>query len=372
MAYMGALEQCVSTLEQCNDNLASTTSSLSGLTRGFPRVETVIRCERKYELTTASDISKAQTLISKEAVPFLFRQVDQLENAIEAIRAAHESLGQRVEEQKAEYSQLIEDEASMADLQTSIRDEQAALSDVQTNLLNAKSLVAAKERDLAELTKARSMIKQKNSVLEEASKLDAEIIRTRRLVADIDHEIAGIPTDNRIQDLKDDADKYMVLELLREQLGRFTEGAVDENMAARIDEAMDTLELLENKVFVPWWDSNTSLQTERLGYLSRLLRYFFKDHGATMQAIIEILLDHHSMAVDELRRELSTTGQATTELPLLINHLKSIGAVATETASVGGKQVMSIQLDFGGLEDHEEHAMDTDAAPPNSSSSSSS
>ncbi|KAJ2636330.1 hypothetical protein GGF40_003070 [Coemansia sp. RSA 1286] len=364
MAYMGALEQCVGTLEQCNNSLVDTTSSLSSLTRGFSRVQTVIRCERKYELTTASDINKAQTLISKEAVPFLFRQVDQLENAIEAIRAAHESLGQRVEEQKAEYNQLIEDEASMADLQTSIRNEQTALSDVQTNLLNAKSLVAAKERDLAELTKARSMSKQKNTVLEEASKIDAEVIRTRRLLAEVDHEIAGIPVDNQIQDLKDDADKYLVLERLRELLGQFAEGAVDQNMAMRIDEAMGTLELLENKIFVPWWDSNTSLQTERLGYLSRLLRYFFKDHGTTMQAIIEVLLDHQSMTVDELRRELSTTGQATTELPLLINHLKSIGAVTTETATVGGKQVMSIQLDFSGLEDHEEqHDMDTDPAP---------
>ncbi|KAJ2868147.1 hypothetical protein FB639_004887, partial [Coemansia asiatica] len=343
--------------------LASTTTSLSNLTRGFPRIETVIRCEQKYELTTASDINKAQTLISKEAVPFLFRQVDQLETAIEAIRAAHESLGQRVEEQKAEYSQLIEDEASMADLQTSIRNEQAVLSDVQTNLLNAKSLVAAKERDLAELTKARSAGRQKNTVVEEASKVDAEIIRTRRLVADIDHEIAGIPTDNRIQDLQDDADKYLVLERLRDLLGRFTESPVDENMAICMDEALDTLELLENKVFVPWWDYNTRMQTERLGYLSRVLRYFFKDHGATMQAIIEVLLDHQSMTVDELRRELSSTGQATTELPLLIGHLKSIGAVATETATVGGKQIMSIQLDFGGLEDQEgeEQAMETES-----------
>ncbi|KAJ2785581.1 hypothetical protein GGI15_001854 [Coemansia interrupta] len=361
MSYLGALGKCVSTLSQCNENLSSTTNSLSGLTRTFSRVETVIRCDKKYELTTASDINKAQTLISKEAVPFLFRQVDQLENAIEAIRAAHEALSLRVDEQKAEYKQLIEDEASMTELQNSIRAEQASLSDIQTNLLNAKSLVVAKERDLAELMRARSASKQRSAQVEDASRVDAELIKTRRMIAEIEHEMAGIPSDDQIQDLRDDSDKYLVLDRLREQLAGCATGAVDSAVAARMEEALGTLELLENKVFVPWWDANTSLQAERLGYLSRLLKYFFKDHGATMQAIIEILLDHQAMSVDDLRRELSATGQAANELPLLINHLKSIGAVTTETATVAGKQVMTIQLDFGGLDDEsgEPEAMDT-------------
>ncbi|KAI7826408.1 hypothetical protein BX661DRAFT_183980 [Kickxella alabastrina] len=320
MSYLDSLEQCVGTLTHCNDNLNNATKSLSSLTRTFPRVETVIRCEKKYDLTTATDINKAQTLISKEAVPFLFRQVDQLENAIEAIRAAHESLGQKVEDQKAEYSQLIDDEASMVELQNNLKAEQSALSDAQANLLNAKSLLATKERDLAELTRARSAVRQKSAILDEATR----------------HEMSGIPTDDLIQDSSDGADKYVVLDCLREQLSCFTDAVVDEKMDACIENAMGTIELLENKVFVPWWDSNTSLQTERLGYLSRLLRYFFKDHGTTMQTIIEILLDHQAMTVEDLRRELSTTGQATTELPLLINHLKTIGAVTTETTTRAG------------------------------------
>ncbi|KAJ2389658.1 hypothetical protein GGI05_003439, partial [Coemansia sp. RSA 2603] len=362
MSYLGALGQCVSTLSQCNDNLSSTTNSLSGLTRTFSRVETVIRCDNKYELTTASDINKAQTLISKEAVPFLFRQVDQLENAIEAIRAAHEALSLRVSEQNAEYQQLLVDEANMTTLQNSIRAEQASLSEIQTNLLNTKSLVAAKERDLAELTRARSASKQRSARVEDASKVDAELIKTRRMIAEIDHEMAGIPSDDQMQELRDDADKYLVLDRLRELLAGCSSAPVDPGVAARIEEAMGTLELLENKVFVPWWDANTSLQTERLGYLSRLLRYFFKDQGATMHAIIEILLDHQSMNVDDLRRELSAAGQPANELPLLIAHLKSIGAVTTETTTVAGKQVMTIQLDFGGLDDEptESDAMDTE------------
>ncbi|KAJ2721694.1 hypothetical protein GGI07_003809 [Coemansia sp. Benny D115] len=351
MSYLASLEQCVTTLEHCNSNLHNATASLSGLTRTFPRVETVIRCEKKHELTTASDLEKAQTLVSKEAVPFLFRQVDQLENAIEAIRAAHESLGQRVEEQKAQYSQLVEDEASMNEVQSSIQMEQAALSDIQTNLLNAKSLMVAKERDLAELTRARSAVRQKSSILEEASKVDAEIIKARRLVAEVEHELAGIPADDQIQESNDSGDKYLVLDKLREQLALCTDISVDDKMVAHIDSSMATLELLENKLFVPWWDTNTALQTERLGYLSRLLRYFFKDHGPSMQAIVELLMDHQAMTVDDLRRELSAIGQPTTELPQLINNLKSISAVSTETTTVSGKQVTTIQLDFSGLED---------------------
>ncbi|KAJ1900442.1 hypothetical protein LPJ66_001460 [Kickxella alabastrina] len=362
MSYLDSLEQCVGTLTHCNDNLNNATKSLSSLTRTFPRVETVIRCEKKYDLTTATDINKAQTLISKEAVPFLFRQVDQLENAIEAIRAAHESLGQKVEDQKAEYSQLIDDEASMVELQNNLKAEQSALSDAQANLLNAKSLLATKERDLAELTRARSAVRQKSAILDEATRVDAEIIKTRRAIADIEHEMSGIPTDDLIQDSSDGTDKYVVLDCLREQLSCITDAVVDEKMDACIENAMGTIELLENKVFVPWWDSNTSLQTERLGYLSRLLRYFFKDHGTTMQAIIEVLLDHQAMTVEDLRRELSTTGQATTELPLLINHLKTIGAVTTETTTVAGKQVMTIQLDFSGLEEHDDQVMEDTVA----------
>ncbi|KAJ2742351.1 hypothetical protein GGI20_004556 [Coemansia sp. BCRC 34301] len=344
MSYLSSLESCVHTLEQCNDNLHTATSSLSRLCRTFPRVETVIRCERKYDLTTASDINKAQNLISKEAVPFLFRQVDQLETAIEVIRTAHESLGQK---------------ASMSSLQKSIKAEQALLSDVQASLLNIKSQVVSKERDLAELNRARSNVRQNSAILEEAGKADADIIKLRRMIADIEHETAAIPLDAQIQESADDnADRFLVLDNLREQLACCTELAVDDSVAALIDRSLGTLELLENKVFVPWWDKSTSVQAERMGYLARLLRYFFKDHGATMHAIVEILLDHQSMTTDDLRRELSATGHATTELPLLITHLKKIGAVTTETSAVAGKQVMTVQLDFGGLDDNEEAATD--------------
>ncbi|KAJ1825132.1 hypothetical protein GGH91_000081 [Coemansia sp. RSA 2671] len=356
MSYLSSLNSCVDTLEQCNDNLSATTSSLASLCRTFPRVETVIRCERKYDLTTASDISRAQNLISKEAVPFLFRQVDQLETAIEVIRAAHESLGQRVEEQKIEYAQLMEDEASMSNLQKSVKAELALLSDVQANLLNVKSQVVAKERDLAELNRARSNVRQNSSILEEASKVDADIIRLRRKITEVEHETAAIPLDAQIQESADDnADRYLVLGYLREQLACCADLAVDDSVAAYIDRSLGTLELLKNNVFVPWWDKSTSTQTERMGYLARLLRYFFKDHGATMHAIIDILLELQTMTTDDLRRELSSTGHATTELPLLITHLKKIGAVTTTTSSTAaGKQVMTVQLDFSGLDGDDE------------------
>ncbi|KAJ2490937.1 hypothetical protein IWW37_002716 [Coemansia sp. RSA 2050] len=360
MSYLSSLDSCVYTLEQCNDNLSTATSSLSSLCRTFPRVETVIRCERKYDLTTASDINKAQDLISKEAVPFLFRQVDQLETAIEVIRAAHESLGQRVEEQKVEYAQLVEDEASMSNLQKSVKAELALLSDVQANLLNVKSQVVAKERDLAELHRARSNVRQNSSILEEASKADADIIKLRRRIAEVEHETAAIPLDAQIQESADDnAERYLVLDNIREQLLYCADLAVDDSVAAVIDRSLGTLELLKNNVFVPWWDKSTSTQNERLSCLARLLRYFFKDHGATMHVVIEILLDHQAMTTDDLRRELSSTGHATTELPLLITHLKNIGAVTTVTSSTAaGKQVMTVQLGFGGLDDGDKGADD--------------
>ncbi|KAJ1958187.1 hypothetical protein GGI12_004796 [Dipsacomyces acuminosporus] len=354
MAYLNSLQQCVATLEQCNDSLRSTTNSLASLTQTFPRVATVIRCEKKYDLTTASDINKAQDLISKEAVPFLFRQVDQLENAIEAIRASHETLGQRIEGQQAEFSQLTEDEASMSELQKSTKKEQSTLSDVQANLLNAKSLLATKERELAECQRLSSNIKVKSSVVDEASKVDAEIIKIRRMITDVEHETASIPADDQLEDTDDGADKYVVLDNLREQLAHCAGAAVDANMAVFIDNAMATLDLLENKVFVPWWDRSSDVQSNRMSYITRLLRYFFKDHGSPMQAIMEILLEHQSMTMDDLRRELANTGHAHSDLPALIARLKSIGAVATETAVVAGKQIVTIQLDFSDLEDVDE------------------
>ncbi|KAJ1728957.1 hypothetical protein LPJ61_003765 [Coemansia biformis] len=347
MAYLDSLEQCVDTLERCNDSLQSMTGSLTRLTQTFPRVETVMRCTRKYDLTTASDIGKAQDLISREAVPFLFRQVDQLEAAIETIRAAHEALERKVVEQRGEYQQLVEDEGAMVALQKSLKEEQALLAEGQTNLLNAKSMVAAKERDLAELNRARLSTGQKNAALEEASKVDAEIIRVRRMLAEVEHDTAAIPADDQIQATEDASDRLLVLERLRSQLELVTDAPVDEQVAALIDGSIGTLELLENKVFVPWWDSGTAMQTERMGYITRLLRFFYKEHGSTMQAVIEALLDHQSMTVDDLRRELSSANQATADLPLLIDHLKAIGAVVSETTAIAGKQTMTVQLDFG-------------------------
>ncbi|KAJ2826316.1 hypothetical protein IWW50_002424 [Coemansia erecta] len=351
MAYLGSLEQCVSTLEQCNNNLHSMTNSLSGLTRTFPRVGTVIRCTKKYDLTTASDIGKAQDLISKEAVPFLFRQVDQLETAIEAIRSAHETLGQRVEDQRAEHEQLTRDDAALAELQRALKAEQAALADEQTNLLNAKSQVAAKERDLAELHRARSATRHTGGVLEEAARVDAEIIRVRRMLADVEHETACVPTDDQIRTDDDGSDMHVVLDGLRAQLELVTDSPVDADLSAFVGRAGGILELLENKVFVPWWDAGSGVQAVRSGYIGRLLRYFYKDHGATMQAIIDVLQDTQPITVDDMRRELAATGQATSDLPLIIGHLKTIGAITSDTTTVAGKQVMSLQLDFSGLTD---------------------
>ncbi|KAJ2708778.1 hypothetical protein H4S00_006842, partial [Coemansia sp. D1744] len=334
--------------------LHTMTSSLSELTQTFPRVGTVIRSEKKYDLTTASDISKAQDLISKEAVPFLFRQVDQLEAAIEAIRTAHDTLGQKVEEQTAEYEQLAADEISMAELTRALKAEQTALSDEQTNLLNAKSLVAAKERDLAELNRVRAASRPTGGILEEASKVDAEIIRVRRMLADVEHETAAVPTDDQLQDTPDGSDTSVVLDRLRDQLAHVSEvGELDDTAHTFFDNAMHTLELLETKVFVPWWDGSAGVQTERTAFVTRLLRYFYKDHGATMHAVIEVLLDTQAMSVDELRRELSASGHATSELPLIISHLKGIGAIVSDTTTIAGKQVMTVQLDFGGLVDGE-------------------
>ncbi|KAJ2715558.1 hypothetical protein H4R19_001140 [Coemansia spiralis] len=351
MAYLESLEQCVDTLERCNGSLQSMTGSLAGLTQTFPRAETVLRCVRRYDLTTASDIGKAQDLISREAVPFLFRQVGQLETAIERIRAAHDELERRVAEQRGEYQQLVDDEGTMAEVQKALKEELALVAEDQTSLLNTQSAVAAKERDLAELNRARSSTGQKNAVLEEASKVDAEIIRVRRMIAEAEHEIAGIPTDDQIQATEDASDRLLVLDRLRSQLELAADAAVDEHVAAHIGGSTDTLELLENKVFVPWWDRGTAMQTERMAYIGRLLRFFYKEHGSTMQAIIEALLDRQSMAVDELRRELSTTGHATADLPMLIDHLRTIGAVTSETSIVAGKQTMTVMLDFAEPDD---------------------
>ncbi|KAJ2157677.1 hypothetical protein GGF46_004347 [Coemansia sp. RSA 552] len=362
MAYLDSLDHCVGTLEHCNETLHTLTTSLSSLSRTFPRTEAVVRCERKYELTTARDINKAQTLISKEAVPFLFRQVDQLEGAIEAIRGAHEVLGQRVDEQQGEYGRLMEGEASMGDLQKSLKAEQAALADEQASLLNAKSLVAAKERDLAELNRVRAASGRRSGGLEEAGKVDAEIIRVRRMIAEIEHETAGIPTDDQIRDSQEVADKYLVLDSLRQQLSQVSELPVDADFALFMEAAMARLELLENKVFVPWWDHGSAMQVERMGFITRLLRYFYKEHGSVMQAIVDTLLDHQSMSVDELRRELSSIGHSTGELPLLLGHLKTIGAVVSETTTVAGKQVMTVQLDFAGIADDTEACDEMDEA----------
>ncbi|KAJ2653577.1 hypothetical protein IWW40_000271 [Coemansia sp. RSA 1250] len=329
MAYLGSLDQCVTTLEQCNHHLSSTTSALSTLTRTFPRVQTVIQCRKQFDLTTASDIDHAQSLISHEAVPFLFRQVDQLESAIEFIKTTHEKLEQQISEQAAEYTQLVADEASMTQLQQQLQAETAALAEEQTNVLNLKSLITAKERDIAELNKSRKST-QHSKILDEASKVDAEIIKMKRMLADIEQQIPSVASSQ----IGGDSDSYLVLAKLREQLAL-------EHITAD-DSALDILDMLETKAFIPWWDAQSNVQMERMGSITRLLKYFYRDHGSTMQAIIDALLDVQSISIDKLRQQLATTGHGTQDLPLLIGHLKAIGAVTTESNM--------IQLDFSGLD----------------------
>ncbi|KAJ2456073.1 hypothetical protein EV183_000416 [Coemansia sp. RSA 2336] len=329
MAYLGSLDQCVNTLEQCNNHLSSLTSSLSSLTRTFPRVQTVIQCHKQFDLTTASDINHAQSLISHEAVPFLFRQVDQLESAIEFIKSTHEKLEQQIAEQTAEYTQLVADEASMTQVQQQLQAETAALAEEQTNLLNLKSSMTAKERDIAELNKTRKST-QHNEILDEASKVDAEIIKHKRMLVDIEQQMPSATSGQ----ISGDSDSYLVLDKLREQLSY-------EHLTAD-NSALDILDMLETKVFISWWDAQSNVQAERMGSITRLLKYFYRDHGTTMQAIIDALLDVQSISIDKLRQQLATTGHATQDLPLLIGHLKAIGAVTTESNM--------IQLDFSGLE----------------------
>lgn len=339
MPYLSSLNECVQTLQHCNSSLESTTHALNQLTTRLPRLQTVLQTTRHYDLTTATDITRAQQLVSKEAVPFLFRQVDQLETAIEVIRMTHQTLEHKVGEQEKEYEELVRMEAQMNGLQKEIQQEQTKLSDVQTLLLNSKSLRATRERDLSELTKARSTVREPNGILEEAGRVEAEIIRVRRAISDIDHETQGIPLDDQIQGTQDLSDQQRVHDIIQPLLDN--PGTLNAT-----ESAVSTLELLENKLYVPWWDHSTTQQTARLGALSRLLRFFYKHNGTTMHCVIELLLDSQSMTIDDLRRELSGMGHDTQDLPMLVNHLRQLGAVTTETTRVAGSPVMTIELDF--------------------------
>ncbi|KAJ1933797.1 hypothetical protein FBU59_005909 [Linderina macrospora] len=167
--------------------------------------------------------------------------------------------------------------------------------------------------------------------------------------------MAGIPIGDQLEDTQDQASKYQVLDNLRAQLVQCTEDMkVDSKVVEFMQSANGTLQLLENRVFVPWWDRSSSMQSQRQKYVGGLFRYFFRDHGHTMQAMLDILLDHQNMSVEELKRELMSVGHPTDELPMLLKRLKHIQAVSTETKVEKGQKITYVRLDFSSFEDTEQ------------------
>ncbi|KAJ1674358.1 hypothetical protein EV182_003441, partial [Spiromyces aspiralis] len=110
--------------------LQQTTSSLNSLCKTFPR---------RYELTTMKDIDKAQDLISTEAIPFLYRQVEQLEEAIQLISSRHDDLNREVAHQKGAYMEFLEREKESLASQSLLRRIKTDIGEAQELLMELKT-----------------------------------------------------------------------------------------------------------------------------------------------------------------------------------------------------------------------------------------
>ncbi|KAJ1918341.1 hypothetical protein H4219_002666 [Mycoemilia scoparia] len=326
MSYLSSLSQCASTLSDCNNILERTTTNLDGLCKTFPRVESVIRCEKLYELTTAKDIDKAQELISTEAIPFLYRQVDQLENAISLIASKHNELEHKVKVQQQAYNEFVAREKDSIAAQSELRKIRTEIAEAQELLMELKSSNSNK----AHAEKGGDLL----------SKLESDIQHAKDQLRRVKGQINQIPERPKDMILENQTiDPYDILEMMRDIRDQVKSGPVDKKSFEVLSDSAKYWDHIEAHNFNSLWSSLIETQTPRMHYLLKLFRYLFSEEGTIMHRIIEALLENpdKSLTISELTKAFEEDeALARRHITPAVTKLRELGAIES-VAPISGQ-----------------------------------
>ncbi|PVZ98437.1 hypothetical protein BB558_005559 [Smittium angustum] len=159
MSYIQTLINCNQTLANINQSLARSAEEFASISEDFPLVQSKTRIIKNHDLTTSAQVEYMQDMMSKQAIPFLYRQVEQLEQQLEMGLAESQNFQKEIENSKEEYTQLLIKDKKINELQHVIKNTKLELEDLQASYMEICNLNNTKDKQIFMLQKKMELSK---------------------------------------------------------------------------------------------------------------------------------------------------------------------------------------------------------------------
>ncbi|PVV02184.1 hypothetical protein BB560_003370 [Smittium megazygosporum] len=274
------LENCTHTLNEINSMLALSNNSLSGALNELGAKSIVSAINKKHDITTLEKVEETQDLMSKQAIPFLYKQVDQLETILDKESLLEE---QSAKEYKSQYSRLIEQDKHVNSLSLKIKNMKLELEEMQASFLEIQSSISLKDKNINLLQKQideKHDASVENVEVEKISKIKElqDRLSSYKTYQNSKSQLLQNPmnTDRLLSDIKN----------LTSNIKNKTSSTLKDNDSERISIVLDNL---FQTVINPYIKTSEQHKINKHRYLSRMIKLFFPDQGECLADVIVFL-----------------------------------------------------------------------------------
>ncbi|KAK9381690.1 DASH complex subunit Spc19 [Kockiozyma suomiensis] len=112
-SYLYSLQGCVSSLKMSNDLLASSIASLDSGVNDLPRVKTVLKADRVFEVVPESEVNTLKSSLQVEVEPQIIELLKLADNAISRLERREKNLISKAQLQEVRLQQATRSTSSM-------------------------------------------------------------------------------------------------------------------------------------------------------------------------------------------------------------------------------------------------------------------
>ncbi|PVU85483.1 hypothetical protein BB559_006392 [Furculomyces boomerangus] len=261
MSYIQTLINCNQTLANINQSLARSAEEFASISEDFPLVQSKTRIIKNHDLTTSAQVEYMQDMMSKQAIPFLYRQVEQLEQQLEMGLAESQNFQKEIENSKEEYTQLLIKDKKINELQHVIKNTKLELEDLQASYMEICNLNNTKDKQIFMLQKKMELSKSVDT-----------------------------PTNN-----DDNQEKILLksLGILRTHFDKVkisSQNNISDVHKPTFEKGIEIISQFNNMRLKKFSGKSVHLKENKLKYLSRLLKLFYGSLGDCASALISELV----------------------------------------------------------------------------------
>ncbi|PVU91479.1 hypothetical protein BB561_004371 [Smittium simulii] len=296
------------TFAKCSANLNRANSSLENASGNFSQI---------YDLNTLAQVEQMQDLMSKQAIPFLYKQVEQLENVLEVEENYSKQALLELQNNKEQYNLLINQDKEYNDTNSKIKSLKLELEDMQAVFLELQNANATKmlsfNAESTEIEK-KSKIKQLEGILK-----------------DLENPSANL-NESMVQTPSNTNDILLSLKRHAAYLNANNNLHIKEET---LKNGINILEQFDKTIMAKNIEISKKHKNNKQKYLSRLLKHFYEQQAECVAETIAILTDKVVAQI-----EMSTIEQklivnyTQDQISDALNFLTSAGIISNQASSI--------------------------------------